>query len=153
VRVVDNMCQFLPQERIGEFSRMDKVKLLAESIKAIGSGDLYDTHVDIVKMDEENATLEQVVVSPCSVARVWMDATWFVCLQTVDSLKRKRENTQLVLDTMKTGMARVEARVKALEDIRVMKAKRPFLEFDLKEKAFDAAKARFEDAKAKQKVG
>jgi structural maintenance of chromosomes protein 5 len=56
---VDNMCQFLPQERIGEFSRMDKVKLLAESIKAIGSGDLYETHVEIVKMDEENSTLEQ----------------------------------------------------------------------------------------------
>ncbi len=53
---------------------------------------------------------------------------------------------------MKTRLARVEAREKALNDIRVMKAKRPFLEFDVKEEAFNAAKARFEEAKAKQKV-
>ena len=42
---VDNLCQFLPQDRVGDFTQMDAEKLLKETMLAI----LGTTHVDMLE--------------------------------------------------------------------------------------------------------
>ena len=36
---LDNLCQFLPQDRVQDFARMDKIQLLSSTEKSIDSGD------------------------------------------------------------------------------------------------------------------
>ncbi|KAF6257582.1 hypothetical protein COO60DRAFT_1219288 [Scenedesmus sp. NREL 46B-D3] len=40
----DNLCQFLPQDKVVEFARMDQFELLVATEKAIGDSSLYETH-------------------------------------------------------------------------------------------------------------
>ncbi|KAL7636368.1 UNVERIFIED_CONTAM: hypothetical protein RMT77_013143 [Armadillidium vulgare] len=41
---VGNLCQFLPQDRVIEFAKMDKVELLQSTEKAVGEIELYEQH-------------------------------------------------------------------------------------------------------------
>jgi chromosome segregation ATPase len=50
---VDNLCTFLPQDRVGSFSGFDSKQLLIETEKALSSSqDLYHTHVELIKAQE-----------------------------------------------------------------------------------------------------
>ncbi|KAG2448839.1 hypothetical protein HYH02_006190 [Chlamydomonas schloesseri] len=57
----DNLCQFLPQDKVVEFSRMDKYQLLAATEKALGDSSLYDQHRQLVELrkEEKIATAER----------------------------------------------------------------------------------------------
>lgn len=51
---VDNLCTFLPQDRVGSFSGFDSKQLLIETEKALSaSQDLYHTHQELIKDQEE----------------------------------------------------------------------------------------------------
>ncbi|XP_045610449.2 structural maintenance of chromosomes protein 5 isoform X1 [Procambarus clarkii] len=41
---VDNLCQFLPQDRVANFAKMNKVQLLEATEKAVGDASLYEHH-------------------------------------------------------------------------------------------------------------
>jgi len=41
---VDNLCQFLPQDKVVMFARLSPIELLRETEKAIGSGHLWELH-------------------------------------------------------------------------------------------------------------
>ncbi|KAL4440548.1 hypothetical protein ABPG75_003549 [Micractinium tetrahymenae] len=46
---LDNLCQFLPQDKVVEFARMKPVDLLEATEKAIGNGELYDQHKALIE--------------------------------------------------------------------------------------------------------
>ena len=51
---VDNLCTFLPQDRVGSFSGFDSKQLLIETEKALSaSQDLYHTHQELIQDQEE----------------------------------------------------------------------------------------------------
>ena len=51
---VDNLCTFLPQDRVGSFSGFNAQELLIETEKSMsGSGHLYDTHMSLIAMEED----------------------------------------------------------------------------------------------------
>ncbi|KAF4323220.1 hypothetical protein BBO99_00003042 [Phytophthora kernoviae] len=47
---IDNLCQFLPQDKVGEFSRMNPVQLLKATETAITDGDLATQHDEIIEL-------------------------------------------------------------------------------------------------------
>ena len=56
----DNLCQFLPQDRVVSFARMDAYELLAATQKAIGDSTLYDQHQDLLQRRDEVRALDTV---------------------------------------------------------------------------------------------
>ncbi|KAF4035864.1 RecF/RecN/SMC N terminal domain [Phytophthora infestans] len=47
---IDNLCQFLPQDKVGEFSRMNAVQLLKATENAITDSDLATKHEEIIEL-------------------------------------------------------------------------------------------------------
>ncbi len=58
---LDNLCQFLPQDRVVEFARLTPESLLMETEKAIGNAELYDMHAELIRMKSDIAGLEREV--------------------------------------------------------------------------------------------
>ena len=51
---VDNLCQFLPQDRVGNFSGFGPQDLLIETEKSMsGNGGLYETHQKLIEMEAD----------------------------------------------------------------------------------------------------
>lgn len=51
---VDNLCTFLPQDRVGSFSGFDSKQLLLETEKSLSSSQsLYHTHMELIRDQEE----------------------------------------------------------------------------------------------------
>jgi chromosome segregation ATPase len=48
-----NLCTFLPQEMVGEFSGFDAMQLLVETEKAVGGPDLYEDHLKLTKQETQ----------------------------------------------------------------------------------------------------
>ncbi|CAF1014819.1 unnamed protein product [Rotaria sp. Silwood1] len=55
---VDNLCQFLPQEKVAEFTNMSKCDLLENTEKCIGGEDLYLLHKSLKTLGQETRSLE-----------------------------------------------------------------------------------------------
>lgn len=58
---LDNLCQFLPQDRVVEFARLSPEQLLLETEKAIGNAELFDMHEELVKKKKNIEGLEREV--------------------------------------------------------------------------------------------
>jgi len=54
-----NLCTFLPQEKVGEFSGFDAAQLLQETEKAVGGPDLFDDHRKLVAQEAKIGDLER----------------------------------------------------------------------------------------------
>jgi predicted nucleic acid-binding Zn-ribbon protein len=50
---IGNLCTFLPQEKVGEFSGFDAVQLLAETEKAVGGPTHYAEHLELCALQHE----------------------------------------------------------------------------------------------------
>jgi chromosome segregation ATPase len=67
---LDNLCQFLPQDKVVEFARLDAKQLLDATERAVGKGELADQH-NILKT--KAAVLnERIVVSFCLLMLWWL---------------------------------------------------------------------------------
>ncbi|EEB08290.2 Smc5-6 complex SMC subunit Smc5 [Schizosaccharomyces japonicus yFS275] len=56
---IDNLCQFLPQDRVAEFAQLDPYMRLRETERAIGDDELYDTHERLIKLQKQLVTAAQ----------------------------------------------------------------------------------------------
>lgn len=49
---VNNLCTFLPQEKVGKFTEMDAQKLLQETMLALSSSNLTEDHQKLIDMQK-----------------------------------------------------------------------------------------------------
>uniref|UniRef100_A0A8U7NB77 Structural maintenance of chromosomes protein 5 n=1 Tax=Corvus moneduloides TaxID=1196302 RepID=A0A8U7NB77_CORMO len=56
---VDNLCQFLPQDKVGEFTKLSKTELLEATEKSIGSPEMYQFHCELKNYREKERELEE----------------------------------------------------------------------------------------------
>lgn len=56
---VDNLCQFLPQERVVEFAKMNSINLLTSTLKALGDSGMYDNLVKLCDLSKQLRELTQ----------------------------------------------------------------------------------------------
>lgn len=125
---VNNLTQFLPQDRVCEFARLTPVQLLEETEKAVGDPQLPIQHHALIDQRKELKELE------VSVAR------------NQDTLNQlKALNTQQEKD-----VERVRQREKLLAKVETMKKKLPWLKYDMKKVLYKDAQN--QEAEAKKKL-
>ncbi|ANB13563.1 DNA repair ATPase SMC5 [Sugiyamaella lignohabitans] len=56
---VDNLCQFLPQERVADFAGLNAQQRLRSTEQAIGSVDLLERHDQLIKLSRDLATFSK----------------------------------------------------------------------------------------------
>lgn len=56
--MMDNLCQFLPQDKVSKFAEMPANELLLETERAVGSNNLVRDHEELIRLDELQSTLK-----------------------------------------------------------------------------------------------
>ncbi|OCT97869.1 structural maintenance of chromosomes protein 5 isoform X2 [Xenopus laevis] len=55
---VGNLCQFLPQDKVGEFAKLSKIELLEATEKSVGTPEMYKFHCELKNCREKEKELE-----------------------------------------------------------------------------------------------
>jgi chromosome segregation ATPase len=54
---LDNLCQFMPQDKVSEFAKLSPSELLLETERAISPNSLYTKHLQLIEWQREHARL------------------------------------------------------------------------------------------------
>ncbi|GAB4832518.1 Structural maintenance of chromosomes protein 5 [Ancistrocladus abbreviatus] len=124
---VDNMTQFLPQDRVCEFAKLTPVQLLRETEKAVGDPQLPIQHEALIEKSYELGRLQTAVGN------------------IRESLNREKAlNAEQERD-----VERVRQREELLAQVELMRKKLPWLKYDMKKAEYMEAKEKENDAKKK----
>uniref|UniRef100_A0A0E0A3Q8 Structural maintenance of chromosomes protein 5 n=1 Tax=Oryza glumipatula TaxID=40148 RepID=A0A0E0A3Q8_9ORYZ len=124
---VNNLTQFLPQDRVCEFAKLTPIQLLEETEKAVGDPNLPIQHRQLIDRSKELKIL-QVAVKQKE--------------QTLNNLKAL--NAELEKD-----VERVRQRDRLLKKAELMKKKLPWLKYDMKKKEYKEAQEKEKSEKKK----
>ncbi|KAF0927865.1 hypothetical protein E2562_036789 [Oryza meyeriana var. granulata] len=124
---VNNLTQFLPQDRVSEFAKLTPIQLLEETEKAVGDPSLPIQHRELIDRSKELKNLEVAVKQK---------------EQTLNNLKAL--NAELEKD-----VERVRQRDKLLRKADLMKKKLPWLKYDMKKKEYMEAQEKEKSEKKK----
>lgn len=105
---VDNMCTFLPQDRVGSFSGVTPTDLLVETEKAVGVEAVYKPHVELQKLESE----------------VLSEGNEF------GSMKKRLEDLRAENERLERQKTMMEERKRAQERGEKLKMKKAWLLFD-----------------------
>lgn len=125
---IDNLCTFLPQDKVGSFSGFDKQALLIETEKAL-SAELHTTHKDLIELER---TLQSSGTDVASIE------------DELAKLMKENERLEREKELM-------EERASCLEKIDILKKKRAWLIFDQKRGEAKNAKEKREEIKKLKK--
>lgn len=56
---IDNLCQFLPQDKVVEFAAMTPIELLRSTQRAVAPQEMLDMHEELKKLRKEQKTVEE----------------------------------------------------------------------------------------------
>ncbi|KAJ3144260.1 Structural maintenance of chromosomes protein 5 [Geranomyces variabilis] len=105
---VDNLCSFLPQEKVSEFAQMNPRELLIETERAAGNEKLTAWHEQLIKFREDEKKLEG---------------------STTDD-KKQLENLESRNAVMERDVARYRERESVVRKIDVLKMKIPWVRYE-----------------------
>eukprot|EP01083_Nonionella_stella_P126190 381817_1 len=121
---VDNLCQFLAQERVVEFARQDPMKLLIETEKAVETSELHDQHMALVDLRNKEKINEQE-------------------LQGISTQLGELKVTQR---QARSAQIRFEQRETLTKKIEILKKRFPWAKYWLRKIDFERAKVNYTDA-------
>ncbi|CAA0815217.1 Structural maintenance of chromosomes protein 5, partial [Striga hermonthica] len=124
---VNNLSQFLPQDRVCEFAKLTPVQLLEETEKAVGDPQLAVQHRTLISKSQELKKFERAIANNEG---------------SLDQLKA--QNAELEKD-----VERVRQREDLLAKADSMKKKLPWLKYDIKKAEYMGAKNQEIGAKGK----
>ncbi|XP_049651438.1 structural maintenance of chromosomes protein 5 isoform X4 [Accipiter gentilis] len=105
---VDNLCQFLPQDRVGEFAKLSKIELLEATEKSVGPPEMYQFHCELKNFREKERELQNL----------FRDKT--------NSLEKMKQR----LERYKQDVERYHERKRHLDLIEMLERKRPWVEYE-----------------------
>ena len=105
---VDNPLQFLPQDKVGQFSNMSPVELLKHTEMAIGP-EVWKQHQEIIELDKEVAVVNQRLATEAK-ALEGLEQVNRALQQDVERFRRLQENKKK-LDAYRGKLLWVEADV------------------------------------------
>ncbi|XP_021236261.1 structural maintenance of chromosomes protein 5 [Numida meleagris] len=126
---VDNLCQFLPQDKVGEFARMSKIELLEATEKSIGPPEMYQFHCKLKKLKEKERELENV------------------CKDKVNSLEKMKQRAE----RYKQDVDRYHECKRHLDLIDMLQRKRPWVEYETVRQQHEDVKQKRDQAKEELK--
>ncbi|RDX71619.1 Structural maintenance of chromosomes protein 5, partial [Mucuna pruriens] len=121
---VNNLTQFLPQDRVCEFAKLTPVQLLEETEKAVGDPQLPEQHRALVDISR---SLKHIELS---------------LEKNEGTLKQLKERNA----ELETDVERVRQRDELLAKAEAMKKKLPWLRYDMKQAEYREVKERENDA-------
>ncbi|KAL2636129.1 hypothetical protein R1flu_007608 [Riccia fluitans] len=126
---LNNLTQFLPQDRVCEFAKLTPIQLLEETEKAVGDPELSFQHKKLIEMSEELKKLQTTI------------------RQLESSLAQYKASNR---DIEEDGQ-RMRQRNDFLKKAELLKKKLPWLKYDEKKAAYQTAKEA--ENVAKNKLG
>ncbi|NXE83490.1 SMC5 protein, partial [Cochlearius cochlearius] len=127
---VDNLCQFLPQDRVGEFAKLSKIELLEATEKSIGPPEMYQFHCELKNFREKERELEvnmhilETGSSGCREIKVIKSNN--LCRDKTNSLEKMRQR----IERYKQDVERYHERKRHLDLIEMLERKRPWVEYE-----------------------
>ncbi|EGG17708.1 structural maintenance of chromosome protein [Cavenderia fasciculata] len=129
---IDNLCQFLPQDKVVSFAQMSKTELLVETEKAIGLFDMYENHMKLIEFKKELQNLNNTFQGQQNIlddlikmnASIEKEVVRFQernrLLKNVDDLNKKKawlefEAKRKIVDDLRIKKQQVEADMKRLD--------------------------------------
>ncbi|XP_072114208.1 structural maintenance of chromosomes protein 5 [Mobula birostris] len=105
---VGNLCQFLPQEKVGEFAKMSKIELLEATEKSVGPPEMYKFHSDLKNYREKEKELENTCKEKSA---------------ALEKMKQRNERSE-------QDVQRYYERQRHLDKIKILERKRPWVEYE-----------------------
>ncbi|XP_032940710.1 structural maintenance of chromosomes protein 5 isoform X2 [Catharus ustulatus] len=105
---VDNLCQFLPQDKVGEFTKLSKTELLEATEKSIGSPEMYQFHCELKNFREKERELENL------------------CKEKTTSLEKMKQR----VERYKQDVERYHECKRHVDLIEMLERKRPWVEYE-----------------------
>ncbi|NWQ85055.1 SMC5 protein, partial [Burhinus bistriatus] len=127
---VDNLCQFLPQDKVGEFAKLSKIELLEATEKSIGPPEMYQFHCELKNFREKERELEvnmhiiETQSSDCREISVIICNN--LCRDKTNSLEKMRQR----IERYKQDVERYHERKRHLDLIEMLERKRPWVEYE-----------------------
>ncbi|NXM66247.1 SMC5 protein, partial [Serilophus lunatus] len=133
---MDNLCQFLPQDKVGEFARLSKIELLEATEKSIGSQEMYQFHCELKNFRERERELEVNMYVMKLNVRSYRVRSYVFTEQLFTFQHLCKEKTSL-LDKLKQRAERYKQDVERYHEhkrhidlIEMLERKRPWLEYE-----------------------
>ncbi|CDQ64147.1 unnamed protein product [Oncorhynchus mykiss] len=127
---VSNLCQFLPQEKVGEFAKMTKIELLEATEKSVGPPEMYEFHCELKTFRTKERELENVCKEKAS---------------ALEKFKQRNERN-------KHDVERYYEKKRHLDNIKMLEKKKPWVEYETARKELEGVKKSREDAKKQLKT-
>uniref|UniRef100_A0A4W2HXA9 Structural maintenance of chromosomes protein 5 n=1 Tax=Bos indicus x Bos taurus TaxID=30522 RepID=A0A4W2HXA9_BOBOX len=102
---VGNLCQFLPQDKVGEFAKLSKIELLEATEKSVGPPEMHKYHCELKNFREKEKQLETS------------------CKQKTEYLEKMIQRNE----RYKQDVDRFYERKRHLDLIEMLEAKRPWV--------------------------
>ena len=123
---IDNLCQFLPQDRVAEFAALDPINLLRETQRAAAVPQVLQWHEALVTVGKEQKTI-----------KAQFDAD-MAMLANLEARQRALE----------PDVARLRERQDVLREIAMYKRAKPFARYRVSRNVAHTAKARYKEIAA-----
>ncbi|XP_015276006.1 PREDICTED: structural maintenance of chromosomes protein 5 isoform X2 [Gekko japonicus] len=105
---VGNLCQFLPQDKVGEFAKLSKTELLEATEKSVGPPEMYKFHCDLKNFRQRERELE----NSCKERNI-----------NLEKMKQKNER-------YKQDVERYHEHKRHLDLIAMLEKKRPWMVYE-----------------------
>ncbi|XP_012726060.2 structural maintenance of chromosomes protein 5 [Fundulus heteroclitus] len=122
---VSNLCQFLPQEKVGEFAKMSKIELLEATEKSVGPPEMYEYHCQLKNYRNKERELENVVKEKASF---------------LEKAKQRNERN-------KHDVNRYYEKRRHLDVIELLEKKKPWVEYETARLELEGVKMEREEAR------
>ena len=126
---IDNLCQFLPQDRVVEFAAQSPVELLESTQRAAAPDHVAESHKKLIKLGERRSAL----------------------MNEQTTSKENLKQFEARQDAQRAEVDRINQRVDLINRVKALEKARVGLEYTLKHKAQTAADARKKQAEAEMK--
>ncbi|NXU88767.1 SMC5 protein, partial [Xiphorhynchus elegans] len=154
---MDNLCQFLPQNRVGEFAKLSKIELLEATEKSIGSREMYQYHCELKNFRERERELEvnmhyteteQCRLCLGNVFTRHMLILQHLCREKTNSLEKMKQR----VERYKQDVERYHERKRHIDLIEMLERKRPWVEYENVREQHEEVKQNRNQAKKDVKI-
>ncbi|XP_019716367.1 structural maintenance of chromosomes protein 5 [Hippocampus comes] len=122
---VNNLCQFLPQEKVGQFAKMSKIELLEATEKSVGPPQLYEYHCELKSFRTKEREMENAIKERTSY---------------LEKSKQRYERNKL-------DENRYYEKQRHLDVIELLEKKTPWVEYETTRKELEGVKKDRDEAK------
>lgn len=122
---VSNLCQFLPQEKVGEFAKMSKIELLEATEKSVGPPEMFTYHCELKNFRNKEKELENGVKEKANFL----------------------EKAKLRNERNKHDVNRYYEKKRHLDVIELLEKKRPWVEYETARAHLEVLKRERDEAK------